>query len=129
MKDFYGPNSVAVEAMLDRASNLTEAEGRALWEAHLKERTRGSLFAAALSAVVDASHVYGRQGPLRIAERAGRATVRVFPGSSLGEAIGGYVGRLAEALVVADRLDAASIAPLTQPWLETIGPLDVAGRF
>jgi hypothetical protein len=128
MGDIFGPNSPAVESMLSRASALTETEGQALWEGHLKERARDSRFSASLSAVVDASHVYGRQSQMRLAELTGRATVKVFPGTSLGQAISGYVGRLAEALVVSDRIDAASIAPLTQPWLETIGPLDGAGR-
>ena len=109
--------------MLDRASQLDEDEARALWEAHLMERQRESLFHASLSAIVDASHVNRRQTQMRIAEQAGRAAVKVFPGSRLGEAIGGYVGRLAEALVVADRVDSASIAPLARPWLTTIGPL------
>lgn len=122
--DTYGPNSQVVEAMLDRASRLDEVEGRALWEAHLKERERESLFHASLSAVVDASHVYRRQTQMRIAEQAGRAVVTVFSDSSLGVAIGGYVGRLAEALVVADRIDAASIEPLARPWLQTIGPFE-----
>ena len=120
--DRFGPNSSAVEAMLERASRLTDDEGMALWEAHLKEREREPLFLAALSAVVDASHVHRRQSELRLAEQAGRAVVAVYPGTSLGEAIGGCVGRLAEALVVADRLDAASIAPLVRPWLKAIGP-------
>lgn len=124
----FGPNSPVVEAMLDRASRLDEDEGRALWEAHLKEREREALFHASLSAVVDASHVLRRQTQMRIAEQAGRAAVRVFPGSSLGDAIGGYVGRLAEALVVADRIDPASIEPLARPWLKTIGPIDTSGR-
>ena len=122
--EIFGPNSPVVEAMLDRASRLDEDEGRALWVAHLKERERESFFHAALSAVVDASHVYRRQTQMRIAEQAGRAVVTVFPGTSLGGAIGGYVGRLAEALVVADRIDAASIAPLARPWLTTIGPFE-----
>ena len=110
--------------MLERASRLTEDEGLALWDAHLKEREHDTLFHAALSAVVDASHVHGRRSQIRLAEQAGRDAVRIIPDSSLGAAIGGYVGRLAEALVVADRIDAASMAPLTKPWLDTIGPLE-----
>ena len=62
------------------------------------------------------------------AEQAGRAVVTVFSDSSLGVAIGGYVGRLAEALVVADRIDAASIEPLARPWLQTIGPFEPMKR-
>ena len=126
--DMFGPNSSLVEAMLERASQLDEDEGRALWEAHLKEREREALFHASLSAVVDASHVLRRQTQMRIAEQAGRAAVTVFSGSSLGDAIGGYVGRLAEALVVADRVDSASIAPLARPWLNTIGPFESLRR-
>jgi hypothetical protein len=119
----FGPNSAVVEAALDRAARLTEGEAMALWEAHLKEREREALFHAALSAVIDASHVNRRRSQIRMAEQAGRAVVTVYPGTSLGEAIGGCVGRLAEALVVADTLDAASVEPLVRPWLEAVGPL------
>lgn len=127
--DRFGPNSAVVEAALERAARLTEGEAMALWEAHLKERERETLFLAALSAVVDASHVHGRRSEIHVAEQAGRAAVTVFPGTSLGDAIGGCVGRLAEALVVADKLDAASVEPLVRPWVEAVGPIElVASR-
>ena len=122
----FGPHSAVVEAMLERAGRLSEAEAERIWAAHLKERQREEQFGASLEAVVDASHVHGRAIEMKDAEAAGRQVVTVFGDTAQGRGIGGYVGRLAEALVVADLIDAASIAPLTQPWLDVIGPLEAA---
>ena len=108
--------------MLDRAGRLTPAEASSIWDAQLASTAGELQFRAALQAVVHTSHYKDRQGALRLAENAGRAAVKAFPGTALGDAISGYVGRLAEALVVSDALDAATLHPLTKPWLEVIGP-------
>jgi len=110
--------------MLERAARLTEAEADAIWAAHLAEREREEQFRASLAAVVDAAHVNGRRTEIKLAENTGRDVVTVFGGTAQGDAIAGYVGRLAQALVVADLVGAADIAPLTTPWLDVIGPVD-----
>jgi hypothetical protein len=53
--------------------------------------------------------------------------VALEPGTAIGDAIGGYCGRLAEALVVSDAVDARTLAPLTKPWLDVIGPFGEDG--
>jgi hypothetical protein len=73
--------------------------------------------------------MHGRSAQIKFAEAAGREVVSVFGESKQGDAIGGIVGRLGEALVIADVVDAATIAPLTQPWLEVIGPLEGEPRI
>ena len=122
-RDRFGPQTPIVEAMLDRAARLSEHEAEAIWTKHLAERKREEQFTASLEAVVDASHVHDRTTAMKLAESVGRDAVTVFRDTAQGRAIGGYVGRLAEALVISDLVDAPSIAPLAQPWLEVIGPL------
>lgn len=122
----FGPQSAVVEAMFERAARLSEAEADAIWSAHMREKAREHQFRAALEAVVDAAHVNGRSTEIKVAEQAGRDAVTVYRGTSLGDAVAGYVARLAEALVIADLVDAASVAPLTQPWLEVVGPFDAS---
>ena len=124
----FGPNTAAVEALLERARQVTEAEADGIWAKHLEQRERENQFRAALEAVIY-SGTNARRGPtLKIAEQAGRDAVRVYAGHSLGTAIAGYVGRLAEATVVADVVDPISLEPLTRPWIEVIGPLDLRPR-
>ena len=123
----YGPCTALVEAMLERAGHLTPAEAQAIWDAQVSSNTDEVQFRAALQAVVHTSHYRRRETAMRLAEDAGRAAVKVFPGTALGDAIGGYVGRLAEALVVSDAVDARTLQPLTAPWFHVIGPLDEDG--
>ena len=122
-RERFGPQTPIVEAMLDRAARLSEPEAEAIWAAHLHESERENQFVASLGAVVEAAHVQNRTSTMKLAETAGREAVTVFGDTAQGAAIGGYVGRLAEALVVSDIVDAPSLAPLAQPWLDVIGPL------
>ena len=121
MDQRYGPCTALVEAMLDRAARLTPAEAHAIWDAQLASNADEHQFRAALQAVVHMSHDKRRETALRLAEDAGHAAVKVFPGTALGDAIGGYCGRLAEALVVSDAVDARTLRPLTRPWLDVMG--------
>lgn len=122
-RERFGPRTTIVEKMLNRAARLSEPEAEAIWATHLKEREREDQFVASLGAVVDAAHVHNRTRAMKLAESAGRDAVTVFGDTAQGAAIRGYVGRLAEALVVSDIVDAPSIAPLAQAWLDVIGPL------
>ena len=123
----FGPCTPRVEAMLDRAGRLTADEAHALWDAQVASNADELQFRAALQAVVHTSHHKHRETAMRLAENAGRAAVNVFPGTAFGDAIGGYCGRLAEALVVSDAVDARTLAPLTKPWLDVIGPFGEDG--
>ena len=123
----YGPCTALVTAMLERAARLTPAEGQAIWDAQLASNADDVQFRAALQTVVHTSHSKRRETAMRLAENAGRAAVTLFPGTAFGDAIGGYVGRLAEALVVSDAVDTRTLLPLTGPWLEVIGSFDEDG--
>ena len=127
MDERVGPGTAAVETMLVRAGRLTEAEATAIFDRQLKVNADELQFRAALQAVVHTSHDRGRERFLRLAENAGRAAVTVFPGTALGEAVAGYVGRLAEVLVVSDCVDERTLMPLTKPWQEIIGALPGRG--
>jgi hypothetical protein len=123
--DRFGPMTVAVEGVLERAAQLTEAEADVMWKVHLQQREHEWQFHAALEAVVHAAVRSNRMRSLERAERAGREAVTVYGTRKLGDAISGYVGRLAEAMAVSDRVDAVSLEPLTRPWVAAIGPLDL----
>ena len=123
MDDRFGPCTSVVEWMLERAGRITEPEATSIFEAQVKVNADELQFRAALQAVVHTSHYRDRQRFLLRAENAGRTAVTVFPGTAMGEAIAGYVGRLAEALVVSDAVDEQTLVPLTKPWQDVIGPL------
>ena len=106
---------------------MTPAEAHAIWDAQLASNADDLQFRAALQAVVHTSHYKHRETALRLAENAGRAAVKVFPNTAFGDAIGGYCGRLAEALVVSDVVDTRTLLPLTGPWLQVIGSFDEDG--
>lgn len=101
--------------MLERAGRLTPAEAHAIWAAQLASNADELQFRAALQTVVHTSHYKHRETALRLAENAGRAAVKVFAGTAFGDAIAGYCGRLAEAVVVSDTVDTRALLPLTGP--------------
>src|SRR5215210_5259833 len=105
----FGPNTAAVDAMLERARELTEAEARQILTAHSATlRSPGHAFRDALGMVVHVARTAGESGraeAMQQAKQVGRASVSVLSGTATGEAIAGYVGRLAEAIVVSDLVD------------------------
>jgi hypothetical protein len=124
----FGPASAEVQALIERASKLTKAEGNALAWAQ-SETTIGRMFAEPWRdsaerrrqlRVVDAVDAVIRDLPLSAltwsmhASEAAEAAVGRSAARETGAGL--YVGELAQALVVSDRLSAADLAALFHLW-------------
>jgi len=116
----YGPNSLLVEEVLARARRLDEAEGSGLLEANRRLLVTNHRLSAALRDVVYAGYRFGREDEMARAERVGRGTVRLFPGTRRQLALAGMVGRLCETLVVVELIPLESRDLLLAAWRAVI---------
>lgn len=116
----FGPNTADVEGLIARAGDLTEAEAERIATVHRAAVADAGSFREALRAVVVAAHEAGREQQMLLAEQAANRAVTMFAGSARRDLIGGVIGRLAEATVVAGLVSPEILSPLTSPWTRVI---------
>jgi hypothetical protein len=124
----FGPATAEVQELVDRAARLTKAEGNALWWAQSETRI-GQMFAEPWhdSAI--------RKGQVRVTAKVVAISIEAHPrvlgwtldarqaaqaavarSAARDTAASAYVGDLAQALVVADRLSPSDVGDLFHVW-------------